>query len=156
MKLFYTFEYIKTVHALNNSDFLNYHTFVKSISKQWITKLKNENLPNNETQNNILQQIKTIKSANKYLYNKQLSVITNNIVIKPHTKWEQKLNQDINWKNIHSLPLLSLINTKIRAFQYIYLMRIVPNNRFLWIYIFVLINAYLSYNCRKLTVLKCP
>ena len=86
LKLFYTFDYIKNVYALNNSEFLKYHTLVQSISQQWITKLKNEHLPNNESQTNLLQQIKSMKSANKYLYNKQLNVILNKIIIKPHIK----------------------------------------------------------------------
>ena len=132
LKLFYTFNYIKTAYALNNSEFLKYHTLVQSISQQWITKLKNEHLSNNELETNLLQQIQAKKRANKYLYTKQLSVVANRIVIKPHIKWEQEIDQDINWKHIHTIPLRSLINTKIRAFQYKYIMRIVPNNKFLY------------------------
>ena len=39
---------------------------------------------------------------------------------------------DINWKIVHTIPLKSVINTKLRAFQYKYLMKIVPNNRFIY------------------------
>ena len=39
---------------------------------------------------------------------------------------------NINWKEVHTIPFKSLISTKIRAFQYKYLMRIIPNNQFLY------------------------
>ena len=39
---------------------------------------------------------------------------------------------NVNWKEVHTIPFKSLISTKIRAFQYKYLMRIVPNNQFLY------------------------
>ena len=39
---------------------------------------------------------------------------------------------DINWKIVHTIPLKSVINTKLKAFQYKYLMKIVPNNKFLY------------------------
>ena len=94
-------------------------------------KLKYENNQNNDIQNNLLEQISKLKSANKYFYNKQLNKIAENLVIKPHVKWEQEMI-DINWKIVHTLPCKSIINTKLRAFQYKYLMKILPNNRFLY------------------------
>ncbi len=48
-------------------------------------------------------------------------------------KWEEELNnQNIEWKYIFSLPYKITICTKLRAFQYKYLMRIIPNNSFLF------------------------
>ena len=38
---------------------------------------------------------------------------------------------NLNWKNIHSLPFKSTIDTKLRSFQYKYIMRILPTNQFL-------------------------
>ena len=131
LRLFYTFQYIKNVYALNASDFLKYHTLIQSIPTHWKAKLKIENNLNNNTQQNLLTQISTQKSPNKYLYNIQLNRITNSLVIKPHIKWEQEIN-NINWKIVHTIPIKSLINTKLRAFQYKYIMRIVPNNNFLF------------------------
>ena len=78
-----------------------------------------------------MEQISKLKSANKYFYNKQLNKVAENLVIKPHVKWEQEMI-DINWKIVHTLPCKSIINTKLRAFQYKYLMKILPNNRFLY------------------------
>ena len=86
-----------------------------------------------------MQQIETMKSATKNLYNKQLSVITNKIVIKPHIKWEQELDQDINLKILHTIPFLSLKNTNIRAFQYVFEMVSVTYHIFfiiIWFYFY--------------------
>ena len=55
----------------------------------------------------------------------------NSLNIKPHIKWETDFG-DINWKIVHTIPFNSLIDTKIRAFQYKYLMRILPNNKYLY------------------------
>ena len=131
-KVFYTFQHIKNVYALDNGDFLKYYTLIQSITHQWVVQLKSEIHEINKHQITLLDQLAKQKSANKYLYNKQLGNIANNLIIKPHIKWEQEFNHDINWKCIHTLPIVSLINTKLRAFQYKYLMRIVPNNNFLY------------------------
>ena len=82
------------------------------------------------THSNLLTQISTLKSSNKYLYNIQLNRVAKKIVIKPHVKWEKEIN-DINWKMVHTIPFQSLINTKLRTFQYKYIMRIVPNSKYL-------------------------
>ena len=97
----------------------------------WKQKLKNEDFIDNSVQQSFLQQIQTLKSINKFLYNKQLNTIHSSSIIKPHIKWETELG-NINWKIVHTMPFKSLIDTKIRTFQYKYLMRIVPNNRFLY------------------------
>ena len=130
-KLFYTFQYIKTSYLLNNTDFLNYHTLVQSIPKPWKANIKNNNILINTTDNNLLKKISKSTSPNKYLYNIQLNRIASNLIIKPHTKWDQEIN-NINWKNVHNIPLRALINTKLRSFQYKYIMRILPNNNFLY------------------------
>ena len=64
------------------------------------------------------------------LYNKQLKIINQDNEIKPHLKWEEVFN-NLNWQNIHSLPFKSTIDTKLRSFQYKYIMRILPTNKFL-------------------------
>ena len=130
-KTIYTFEQIKTLYNLNNSDFLKYHTLIRSIPNSWKLKLKDENIIDNPTNHSLLQQIQKLKSVNKFLYNKQLNSIRKSLIIKPHIKWETEVG-NINWKIVHTLPFQSLIDTKIRAFQYKYVMRIVPNNKFLY------------------------
>ena len=119
------------MYNLDNPEFLKYHRLIQSIPKLWKQKLKDEDFTDNSVQHSLLQQIQTLKSINKFLYNKQLNTIHDSINIKPHIKWETEID-NINWKIVHTMPFKSLIDTKIRAFQYKYLMRIVPNNRFLY------------------------
>ena len=75
---------MKTTYNLNTSDFLKYHTLIQSIPQSWKIKLKYENNQNNDIQNNLLEQISKLKSANKYFYNKQINKVAENLVIKPH------------------------------------------------------------------------
>ena len=65
------------------------------------------------------------------LYNKPLKVIDGLNTTKPKLKWEEEMG-DINWKNVNLIPFRCLIDTKLRTFQYKYIMRIVPNNKFLY------------------------
>ena len=65
LNLFYTFQHIKTVFALNASHFLKYHTLIQSIPKLWKARLKSENNLDNNTQKHILTQISIQKSPNK-------------------------------------------------------------------------------------------
>ena len=73
-----------------------------------------------------------LNSANKFLYNKQIEEINKQHNIKPQNKWETEFGEDINWKNILEIPFKCLIDTKLRTFQYKYIMRIIPNNMFLY------------------------
>ena len=75
--------------------------------------------------------LKALKSANKMLYNKQLNEIHTLITIKPKIKWEDEIGE-INWKLVNLIPFRCLIDTKLRTFQYKYIMRIIPNNKFLY------------------------
>ena len=71
------------------------------------------------------------KQANRFLYRHQL---LNNpqIEIKPHAKWEHTFqDENLNWNKIHSLPFSCTIDSKLRNFQYKYIMRIIPTNKLL-------------------------
>ena len=65
------------------------------------------------------------------LYNKQLNEIHTMNTIKPKIKWEDEIGE-INWKLVNLIPFRCLIDTKLRTFQYKYIMRIIPNNKFLY------------------------
>ncbi len=74
----------------------------------------------------------SIKKPNKLLYNIQIESMRLN-ELKCSSKWETELEKrDIQWKTIFTIPYTCTINTKLRAFQYKYLMRIIPNNAFLF------------------------
>lgn len=118
------------MYNLDNADFLKYHSLVQSIPIPWKQKLKDESLIDNSVLQSLVQKIQKLKRV-KYLYNKQLKNVQNSLIIKPHIKLETEIG-NINWKVVHTLPFKSLIDTKIRAFQYKYLMRILPKNKFLY------------------------
>jgi len=49
-------------------------------------------------------------------------------------KWEATLSSSFNWKTIFGQTMKITIDTKLRSFQYKYLMNIVPNNEKLFKY----------------------
>ena len=102
-KVFYTFQHMKTVYTLENSDFLKYHTLIQCISHSWKVTLKGANVLSNTPKIKIVQQLSKEKSSNKFLYNIQLNKIESSLVIKPHIKWEQEIN-NIKWKAVHNIP----------------------------------------------------
>ena len=110
------------MYNLENADFLKYYRLIQSIPNSWKQQLKENRTIQENAEVTLLQRFQKLKQANKFLYNKQFNDVKNKITIKPHTKWEE----------VHTIPFKSLISTKIRAFQYRYLMRIIPNNQFLY------------------------
>ena len=69
------------------------------------------------------------------MYKHQLDRIEKDIKAhKPHKKWEYLFpNEDINWEQIHQIPFKCTIDSKLRNFQYKFLMRIVATNKFLFL-----------------------
>ena len=77
---------------------------------------------------------KTLKSkqTNRFLYNYQLQK-ENKIPVKAEQKWKAIfINSELNWKSIYMLPFKTVIDTKLREFQYKYIMRIIPTNTYLF------------------------
>ena len=128
---FYTFERLKQLYNIDNSEFLNYYTIIQSIPKRWKQIIKTQNI----TEPPKIPLLKLIKksrlSPNKILYNTQIQSLNKTNEVKPHIKWEETFN-NLNWKQIHSTPFKSTIDTKIRSFQYKCIMRILPTNMFLF------------------------
>ncbi len=87
---------------------------------------------NNDTPDYLINKVISSKKTNKPLYNIQIESMRLT-TLKHKVKWEDELdNRNIEWKSIFSLPYICTINTKLREFQYKYLMRIIPNNSFLF------------------------
>ena len=103
------------MYNLDNSEFLKYHSLIRSIPISWKQKLKDKTFSDNSVQHSLVQQIQKIKSVNKFLYNKQHNNVQLSLIIKPHIKWETEVG-NVNWKIVHTVPFKSLIDTKIRAF----------------------------------------
>ena len=119
------------MYRLKNSEFLKYYTLIESLPKQWKDSMKRGGLDQCQTTMDLFTNITKLKSVNKYLYNKQIDDIYKINVIKPQIKWENELERAMNWRNVFEIPFKCLIDTKLRTFQYKYLMRIIPNNKFL-------------------------
>lgn len=124
-KVFFTFEQVKQKFNLKETDFLRYYQILSSIPKQWKNKLKTET--ENAQSLNLYHLYKTCKSAKYILKQKQLKKKLHSVEVKPKQKWENRFD-DLNWKHIYTMPFVSTIDTKLRVFQYKYLMRIYPTN----------------------------
>ena len=84
----------------------------------------------NNNQKYLIDEILATKSKNNILYLKQIHNISKTVEIKPNKKWEESFH-DINWKKTYNTIIKCTIDTNIRYFQYKFLMRILPSNRFL-------------------------
>ena len=80
----------------------------------------------------LLTKILLSKQTNKILYNYQLQK-DKKTPIKSEQKWKAIFdNSELNWKSIYMLPFKTIIDTKLREFQYKYIMRIIPTNTYLF------------------------
>ena len=128
-KLFLTFEQIKRKFNLSDSEFLTYYQILSSIPKQWKNKLKHEQIEPLST--NLYRLIIIKKNINKILTKMQVKAMHCTTDIKSQKQWDKQFH-DLNWKDIYSMPHYCTIDTKLRAFQYKYNMRIYPTNQFLF------------------------
>ena len=93
---------MKNVYALDNSEFLKYHSLTQRLMRSWKDKLKNDNALFITPEKELINQLNEAKSSNNFLYNTQLNNIKSSLVIKPHTKWEQEVN-NVEWKTVHKI-----------------------------------------------------
>ena len=127
------YPYSKLREIINNlpeGDFLNYLTLIHNIPNSWKTNIKNENI-NTPKPTTILSQLIKNKHTNKYAY-----TLLQKMKIRPdkksETKWtEQFNNENINWKTIYTTSLKATKDIKLQNFNYKFLMRIIPTNKFL-------------------------
>ena len=131
---FYTVNQLKDLYGISENDFLKYYNIVSNIPKAWKNKLKTEN--HNiltEKINKALNAVTQQKgSVNKTLYNLQFKNATVNN-IKAEEKWAKEFpQQELNWPQFYLMSFNCTIDVKLRNFQYKYLMRILPNNKYLF------------------------
>ena len=131
---FHTLEQLQNLYNISENNFLKYYNIVSNITNEWKNKLKEEhhnNLP--KEINKALHIITRQKgSINRALYNLQLKAETVPM-IKPKEKWAKEFPQrEINWSQVYLMSLNCTIDVKLRNFNYKYLMRIVPNNKYLF------------------------
>ena len=134
LRRFYTFEQMRNLYDISKNDFLKYFNIVSNISKEWKNKLKNENVntTQDETKRTLHIVTKQKGSINKSLYNIQL-VAENVPKIKAEEKWSKEIPQhEMNWPQFYLMSFNCTVDVKLRNFNYKYLMRIIPNNKYLF------------------------
>ena len=108
-----------------------YISLISSIPKEWKIKLRAESITP-QIKETLLSKMLKSKQTNKFLYDYQLRK-DDKIPIKSEKKWETIFNNiELNWNFIYTLPSKTTIDTKLREFQYKYIMRIVPTNKYLF------------------------
>ena len=101
---------------------------IHNIAYSWKTNIKNENTPKPTT---ILNQLIKTKHTNKYVYN----LLRKNKICqekKSEEKWTEQFNEENpDLKLIYTTSLQATKDIKIQFFNYNFLMRIIPPNRYL-------------------------
>ena len=111
-------------------DYLKYYSLLACIPNEIKFALKNEQI-NVQTNETFFNKLKKIKQVNKYMYKHQKSRDENVQTIQQQ-RWNQEFeNENLNWKNIFQTPYMCTVSSKLRNFQYKYLMRIVATNKML-------------------------
>ena len=129
-KEFYTFQEFSDLFTLPYNNFLKYIQIISCIPNEWKTLLKSENISTRQP-TSLLGKLFKSDHVNKMLYMFQLKKLKRE-QIKAVEKWSKDIDKiDINWKNIYNNTFLSSIDSKLRNFQYKYLMRIVTTNKLL-------------------------
>ena len=59
---------MKNVYALDNSEFLKYHSLTQSLMRSWKDKLKNDNALFITPENSLINHIYEAKSSNDFFY----------------------------------------------------------------------------------------
>ena len=129
-KKLYTFERLKDIFDLLESDFLKYLTLSSSIPSRWKTVVKNENTHTPETPTIISQLLKS-EQPNKVAYNLLIKKKTQNEK-KSEVKWINQFGDDnLDWKQIYTNAIKATKDIKLQNFQYKFLMHTLPTNTFL-------------------------
>ena len=107
---------------------MKYHQIINNIIEGWKRLLKRETA----MEQGIDRRKTNIDIINKTLYSAQLKD-TSQERLKSEVKWTNDFqNYDIVWEVAYQMAHRCTIDMKFRNFQYKYLMRIVPNNKYLF------------------------
>ena len=142
---FYTFDFMQYIYNIPDADFLKYSSLIRSIPKDIKTSLKNEGNVTLST-TNFLNKVVSCPKPTKLLYTHQIKA--KQISIKQIERWETVFeNNNIEWKNVFKTPHTTTVDSKLRNFQYKYIMRIVRTNKDL--FKFKLVNSTLCDFCNQ-------
>ena len=96
---FLTFNEIKAIYNINNTEFLNYHKIISSIPRSWKTVLIELGSEEILQTSFLINKVTSVVKPCKFLYQYQICKISK--PIKAHDKWQIYLLQEtLNWKQI--------------------------------------------------------
>ena len=135
IKTFYSFEELQNLNDISDKDVLKYYHIVNNIHEDWKALLKEETPltqePNKHTKTLNILNTKQNKIT-KFLYSDQLQIHDKSNK-KSERKWTNEfLGQNIDWDSAYLMAFRCTNDVKLRNFQNRYLMRTVPNNRYLF------------------------
>ena len=119
------------MYNIDDADFLKYHSLVNSIPNEYKSKLKQENITLNMYES-ILSKISKKTFTTKLCYAIQLGNKKDTGQRTYEQKWNQLLEKELNWKQIYTLPFKATIDSMVRNFQYKFIHRIIPINKYLF------------------------
>ena len=129
-RTFYDFQSFKNLYEVEDGDFLNYNILINNIPQEWKDILMTETI-NSPQRLTLFMKINDKMKFSKFFYVKLVEA-KRPVVNKAQTKWNDEFsNNDIDWSDTFRQPMKLTIDTRLREFQYKYLMRIIPNNQFL-------------------------
>ena len=129
---FYSFNEINRLYGIQNNDFLKYIALIHCIPTSYKNKIESENInsPNNPK---LVDELKQSKYQNKILCSLQLNKPVNPLA---EIKWKQLFpNFDNKKKGIYQQIYKTTIDTSLRSFQYKFILRIIPTNKYLFIHL---------------------
>ena len=132
-KTFYTFDFFSYLYDISRNDYLKYYSLIGSIPSDIKNSLKEQQI-NTQQSESILNKLLSKKQANKFLYNYQICRGEDGLTLQQQRWSEEFSNEHFNWKVIFKSHFTWAISTKLRNFQYKYLMRIVATNKKLFKY----------------------
>ena len=126
------FGYEEFVRKFNlKLNFVDFYSLIHSIPRKWREQLQ-EKLDTNAVQQDVLESVLKMDKVCKVTYRYMLQ---NKSKQRSHeAKWSQILlcEQDsLPWSDYYSLNFHCTIDSKMRAFQYKILLRIIPTNKYL-------------------------
>ena len=122
-KQFFSFNEIQNLYSVPQTDFLSYYQLTTCVPKQWKVQLTSEGIQYRAPDylfEKIVPQLKTCRFIYSTILEKKIHPQTNQ-----ENKWEAAISTNLNWKNIFGQIMKITIDTKLRSFQYKYLMHTV-------------------------------
>ena len=130
-KKFYGFTQVKQIYGLNDGDFLKYYSVISSIPSNYKQNM-NQHLITGTQNHNLLDKISVHKKPSQILY--KIEIGSKKLEHRSSEfKWKNLFEgKEIKWKQTYTGAFEITTDTKLRNFQYKFLMRLIPTNKYLY------------------------